>query len=394
MSKETFVWHPDEDDVYDGDVYGDTRLDDRPCSAFRKGVGKSFTMIGDGILTLAPIPQDIDVFVDWGATPGPWIDNPAVTRIAINSGTLKLVCGELEPTAVAVLGLGTEDAVTEVDITGTFIVRDINVAGSVVPSERPGSTINVYPNGTFLVGWENSTLVTNFGGAFNINVHDLGSMSVTASFVDLPGGTYVIGGPSTAANSSLEIAALPAAKLQGSPTSGDGGNRDGAFLIANHRISCRSASVSRLRAISMSCTSTHIKVEDTASLSIACNSIAFDGAIVPNGSAAFETGTIFAAGQGSAAITFTGSRDGPAPFDFKNTATQYPKGLFNFITKEGANRSKFRFLGIGSAFDFAGMLQKGLIAVDGMPDDGSKTAWRMESGGEGPSKSYFTVYLK
>lgn len=91
-----------------------------------------------------------------------------------------------------------------------------------------------------------------------------------------------------------------------------------------------------------------------------------------------ESGAIFAVGQGAAVITFAGSSDGPAPFDFQKMAKQYPKGLFNFITNEDVNKSKFRFLGIGSAFDFFAMVQEGLIAVNGSPDDGTRTTWSRE----------------
>ena len=56
MSKSTFTWHPDQDDVYDGAVYGSTTLADLPFSAFNKDIGKSFHMNGDDedALTLAP----------------------------------------------------------------------------------------------------------------------------------------------------------------------------------------------------------------------------------------------------------------------------------------------------------------------------------------------------
>ena len=393
MTKETFIWHPDEDDVYDGNLFGDTFIENRPCSAFRKGIGKSFTMNGDGhTLTLAPIPQDIDVFIEWGATPGPWLPDPAVTQITINSGTLQVMSGELDPTADAVLGLGVEDAVVVVDVTGNFIVRDVNVEGAVRPSNggpMPGTTINVHRGGQFLVGSESLTRVTGFTGAFDINVHDMGSVSVTAHIVRLTGGAYSIGDASTTENSSFEIIALPTPSSQGSPLSGDG-----SLSASSHHISCRSASTSLLRAISMSYTGAHIKVEDSASLSIACDSIAFDGAVAHDSPIVLESGTIFAVGQGAAVITFAGSSDGPAPFDFQKMAKQYPKGLFNFITNEDVNKSKFRFLGIGSAFDFFAMVQEGLIAVNGSPDDGTRTTWSREPDPNDPGKYYFTIYLK
>lgn len=107
-----------------------------------------------------------------------------------------------------------------------------------------------------------------------------------------------------------------------------------------------------------------------------------------------ESGAIFAVGQGAAVITFAGSSDGPAPFDFQKMAKQYPKGLFNFITNEGVNKSKFRFLGIGSAFDFFAMVQEGLIVVNGSPDDGTRTTWSREPDPNDPGKYYFTIYLK
>ncbi|GLU34320.1 hypothetical protein WKR88_09785 [Trinickia caryophylli] len=395
MTEETFRWHPDRDDVYDGNVFKDTLLGDVPCSAFRKIAGKSFTMNGGShSLTLAPVPEDIDVFMEWGEPAESWIDNPPLTRIAINSGTLKMVAGVPTSTAVAVLGLGVEDAVVQLDITGTFTVQDVNVEGSGRPVDDgpvPASTINIYPNGRFLVGKENATRVTGFAGGFDINVHDGGTMSVTAHTLDLTSGTYTIGDRAAAGPCSVELIAQPATASPGDVPVSDA---DGALLSDNLRISCTSASSSRLQAISMAFTATHIKAEDTASLTIGCNSIAFDESVKTDRPVVFETGTIFAVGQGSAVISFTSASGGPAPFKFTDMAREYPKGLFNFVTADGANKGKFKFLDIGSAFDFSAMIHRGLITIDGTPDNGAKTTWGWEVDPELPSRSYFTIHLK
>lgn len=403
MSKERFRWHPDANDVYDGSLYGDTLLGDLPCSAFKKVNGKSFTMNAAGhVLTLAPIPGDIDVFIPWGAPLDGWESNPSLTEIAINSGTLEVISGEPDPVAGIILQIGLEDAVAKVDVKGNLIVRDVNVEGAALPADqgpKPGATINVYAGGTFVVGRGRSTRISGFAGSFDINVHDQGSMDVSAHIVDLAGGTYVVGGDaSTTAQSSLKVIAAPASPA--SPVAESGSLRNGSFSIANYRVSCNAASISLLQGVSMSCASTHMKAQDSASLSIACDSIAFDGVVSGDGNInghraeGFENGTVFAVGRGAADITFSSAAGGPAPFDFLSKTQQYPNGLLNFITDEGANKSRFRFLGIGSGFEFSAMLQKGLITVDGMPDNGKKTTWRRETDSADPSKYYFTIYLK
>lgn len=398
MTKETFRWHPDQDDIYDGALFGDTVLGDLPCSAFRKIAGKSFTMNGgDHSLTLKPVPVDIDVFTEWGQPAESWISDPPPTRIIINSGTFTIVSGEPTSTAVAVLGLGVEDAVLQLDITGQMVVQDVNVEGSAPPVDNGplhGSTINVYPGGTLVVGKQNATRVTGFVGGFDINVHDGGSMSVTAHIIDMTSGTYTIGDRANAGASSLDLVALPGAASPRGPRRANETVLNGTLLSSHQRIECRSSSSSRLQAMSMAFTSTHVHMEDTASLAIACNSIAFDEVVKTDSSAFFESGTLFAVGQGSAAITFTSESGGPAPFEFTNMDKQYPQGLFNFITTDGANKSKFRFRGIGSAFDFSAMVQRGLITVDGMTDDGSRTTWSWEADPDVSPRAYFTIHLK
>lgn len=396
VTKTLFRWHPDEDDVYDGNVYQDTILSDLPCTAFRKGVGKTFTLNGHGhSLTLAPIAQGMDVFVQWCDTPGSGLGDPAkMTRIIINSGTLRMMSGEPNLTADSTLVLGPEEGGVAIDIAGSLIVQDMNVEGFVLPGVdglKPGASIKILPGGTFQVGREKRTKETGFVGAFNLDLRDSGSMSAVAHIVELMKGAFVVGGgePAGPAGASLEIVALP-----DTPTSGGGNNRYGTFSISDHRLACRSTSASLLKARSLAWVRTHAKVEDTASLSIACDAIAFDDAASQGSAGAIESSSIFAVGRGTASVTFIGENGGAAPFDFLHAVEKYPKGLFDFVTRDGANAGTFRFQGIGSIFEFTSMAKHGLITIDGVPDSGVKTTWKRETDSEDPSKYYFTVYLK
>lgn len=67
------------------------------------------------------------------------------------------------------------------------------------------------------------------------------------------------------------------------------------------------------------------------------------------------------------------------PFDFVSNA--YPEGLFNFVTASGAsnaNRGKFMFQGIASGIQFASLLSKHILAVDGKPATKDTVHWQAE----------------
>ena len=348
MSKDTFTWHPDQDDVYEGAVYGRTMLHDLPFGAFSKDVGKSFTMNGEDAdsLTLSPTPSG-------GAA---WHQS---SRFDINGGTLAIN----PPHYGGVLLFGDDSSGPDqnviLNIRGAFVVNQINIIGRA-PSAP--CTINLYARGQCRITG------SLFSGSFAINVNDSGSMSVSAHSIEIDDGTYFANGVANEESPSIELIALRSlANLQ-----------SGYLAISRHEFVCKSASVSRLRAMSMSLAETHIRAEESASLLVACDSIDVD------------SGTVFAVGQGSAVMTFTGSEKNAAPFDFFNNA--YPKGLFNFITTEGINKSTFRFLNVGnSAYDFKKMQTDGVITIDGAPDTQSKCDWRSEV--DGPDK-YFAIFLK
>ena len=357
MSKDAFTWHPDQDDVYEGAVYGSITLQDLPFTAFNKHIGKNFTMNGDSndTLTLSPAPPD-DMF--WGGQllPG----GSDLTEINVNGGTLAL-----EPPqsgGALVLGIGVGRQNIALNIRGTFLVRQTRVVGNP-QADVPAATFNINGRGRCSIsGGE------GLSGTLAINVNDSGSMSVSARVITIENGTYLADGIADGDNPSLELIAL---RSLVDPYSGN-------FEIKQHEISCKSGSVSRLRAISMSLADTHIRAEDTASLLVACDTIDVD------------SDTVFAVGQGSAVITFVGSEKNAAPFDFFGNT--YPKGLFNFITTEGINKSTFRFLNVGnSAYDFKKMQTDGVITIDGAPDTQSKCDWRSEV--DGPDK-YFAIFLK
>lgn len=107
-----------------------------------------------------------------------------------------------------------------------------------------------------------------------------------------------------------------------------------------------------------------------------------------------DSDTVFSLGHGSAAITFDGTNGGRAPFEFLDK--DYPEGIFNFITTEGPNVGRLRFRGIGSAFEFAMMIQKNLITIDGIPESQSphQCTWTREGDTDHFNDSYFVVFLK
>jgi len=178
-------------------------------------------------------------------------------------------------------------------------------------------------------------------------------------------GNYIVAGIPKEDGLSLELVARVSCTTWGDP----------GLSMAGHELWCKSASVSRLQAPSMGYPGTHIKAEDTASITIACDSIAFDDS------------SVFDTGQGSAAITFTGLNDGPAPFDFANKT--YPKGLFNFITTEGANNSMFKFRGTGDAWQRNKLVEDGVITVNGMPTTQPYIGFMYDS-----QSGYYLFYLR
>ena len=354
MSKDTFTWHADQDDDYDGDIYGSTTLEGLPFTAFNKDIGKSFTMDGDDddTLTLAPTPGG---HAFWGA-PGP--SETDVSEFNINGGTLAI------QSQGGTLHLGealAPEQLIALNIAGTFLARQTTILGNA-RGLRPGVTFKVFPRGRCSISEGEG-----FDGGFLIEVDDLGSMSVTACGFKLVQGQYFANGIGNADNPSLELIALPSLAQPES----------GYLEMTNQKIVCSSRSVSRLQAKAMSITDTTMRAAHSASLLIACDAIDFAGR------------TVFTVSQGSAAITFSGSAKNAAPFDFFNNA--YPKGLFNFITTEGANQSAFKFLSIGSAYDFKKMQTDGIITINGAPDTQSKCDWRSEPDG---SDKYFVIFLK
>ena len=307
----------------------------------------------DDTLTLAPTPNG-EAF--WGRA---LHSDSDVTEFNINGGTLAL-----RPPQGGALMLGAAFGSYQsivFNIRGAFSVRQTNVAGNS-QSGFPRATFNIYAGGKCSISEGGY-----FTGSLAVNVNDLGSMIVSAHAIKIEDGTYVATGIADADSPSLELIAW---RSLADPYSGN-------FDIARHRITCKSSSVCRLQATSMSYTASHIRAEETASLLIACDAIDLDSS------------TVFAVGQGSAAITFAGSEKNEAPFDIINNA--YPKGLFNFIATEGANTSTFRFLNIGSAFEFNKLQAEGVITINGAPDTQYKCDWRSEADG---SDKYFVIFLK
>lgn len=377
MANGAFTWHPDQDDVYDGDRLGNQTLSGPSYSAFSKKAGKSFTMKGDdALLILEADPFEVGTIADWGGTPPV---TGATTQIRIERGTLQLQPSKPNPGGLpGMVWFGADESVQylTVDVTGTLVIEDTVVFGKTpdMGDMLPTSTINIRPGGTFRVGQSATPPATEMTGSFYINVYEQGSVSLTAYAVGLSYGAVTLyGSPASGAGTSFEVIAVPLTPSE-----------LGTIEIGSQEIACKSASVSRLQARSMSFADADIKAGDTASITLACDAIGFD-----------DNDVVFALGQGSPVMTFTGLDDGPAPFKFLDApAGHYPKGLFNFLTDtKGDNTGKFRFHGVGSAFDFSKMHSESIITVNGAFDKDYITDYMWEPYGSDPH-GYFVIYIK
>lgn len=398
MSNGPFIWHPDQDDTYNGDVYGNTTLTGS-FSSFDKISGNNFTMIGndDAILKLSPVGGGRSETL-WGV----WSENDShLTQFNIKGGTFIFQTNPVDPSRPArrprqtatqgqlMLGDSGPDLRTlEINVESSFIMQHVSVFADPGSDEIPLITFNVDLGGTCRI-----TGAEEFSGTFKTNVHDLSSMSVAAAYVGLFYGKCVIDGAppdGNSASSSLEIVASPSASSVRPPPYSVAGPGD--LVLLSHEISCSSTSVSRLHAKRMYCNGALIYVKDAASLVIACDTIELDTPILYK-----VTGTVFSVGKGTASITFTGVGRDSAPFVFLDKpAPFYPKGLFNFITNESTekNQSKFRFRGAGSAFDHARLVQEGTITINGQPVTPGQTDWANEVENGNLAESYFTIFLK
>ena len=75
---------------------------------------------------------------------------------------------------------------------------------------------------------------------------------------------------------------------------------------------------------------------------------------------------VFRLSAGTPVFNFKSARNDVLVFDF--LTRKYEKGLFYFDTQQGINRGKFIIEGIGNAFQFGALLDKGLVSIDGNTD--------------------------
>ncbi|GGA79463.1 hypothetical protein GCM10011491_03360 [Brucella endophytica] len=376
MTDGSFVWHPDQDDTYDGDRYGQQTLTAADFSAFNKNSGKSFTMTGDGgHLILRPGEGT----AYWAGTN---YQKGVTTQITIKGGMLEIQSQPGDPPRILSLGSNRIQYV-KIDITGSFIINDTTIMASApndfIEDQSPAVTVDVRPGGLFRTSQSVATPDIELSATWDVNVYEQGSASIISNIIEFLGGRITLygapplqGGPTSTPGISFEAVA----------TSLNPGDRVAALQINNEDISCRADSISRLQAPTMSFESADIKVEDTASITISCDSISFG-----------DDDVVFAIAPGAAVITFAGLGDDRNPFKFIGGPISLPKGLLNFLTEtKGDNKGKLRFRGMGgSAFDHAYLVESGILTVNGDKDTHALTGWVTETENGVP---YFTLYLK
>ncbi len=382
-----FVWHPDQDDVFDGDKYGSITLGDAPYSAFNKLDANGLTVKGLGAtLTLAPEVLGDNVVTYWAKSSGALPFGDYTTNFIIEEGAT-LVFRPASP-AISIgaiyicYGDGYPVLRTHFQLDGSLIIQDTGVDGGATAGE-PGTTIDISTGGKFVVNQTNPKGEVLFADMFYINVQDQGLASITATTVSLLGGAYVTYGNPPSGNPSF---AMTAVFIATSPQSG-------RMDLANLQILSRQASASRLKSRFASYNNTDVKVQDTASILIACDEFykPFIDTTFTVAKGAGATITFTSQGGGPAAST----KGEPAPFNFVDKV--YPAGLFNFLTANPSNPTdntgQFRFLGAGNAFWLAGLQATGSVTVNGVPNK-NVVEWRNVADQNDPSKVYFTILLK
>lgn len=377
--KAIFDWDPNEDQVFDSNIYGTNVKVGGSFTHFNKIAGKNFTMNGNGA-TLILQPQGPGDATVWGQ---PADGGIGVTAFTINNGATLIFQPEIGPAISSGKLIFTEDnkfgnAVLNFDlIGGNLIIEgadvDSNAGGTFQAS---GVTINLSSESSFCVN------ARTFTAGFNIEAHGKSSsVSVMTNYFSSSSGMWEVETDSVRSgennpllegaseNLSVDLIVTPAADV----------SQSGMMSLVNHDIYF-SIALGRFKAVSMFYDSCDIAVAYDSSMLIACDAITFGSGK-----------TVFSVDDASSTITFTGQSGGQAPFDFMNKS--YPKGLFNFETTQG--KGKFRFANIGSIFEFQKLVDNGVITVSGNPDPHQTyITWTRETDTVDPSRYYFTIFLK
>ncbi|PYE86271.1 hypothetical protein [Phyllobacterium leguminum] len=347
----SFTWHPDRDDVYDGNLYGQTPLSGPP-SAFRKDQPYSFTMKGateDSLLLNVTATRE-NVFTYWGRRNG---GDARVIKFDILGGTFTY------KSLGALLYMGNGEGVGAANlvftIAGYCYLEALEVAGDKLGgTEYPATRIDIQQSGIF------SVVATTVGGGFEVDISGAGMMKFEANEIFLSYGSYKTRGTPPITGYSLDwVTSSP------QPSASKG------MTLIDVTINCQSSSTARLAAKTISLTGSDIRIEDNATMEIGT-----DAVTVSN--------SFFIMSHGSATLTFTRAGDPDRLFNYDKC----PPGMFNFITTEGANTGSFRFR-TGSVlygnYIFLRLQEGGLLAINGQVwKQGAINGWTIVSDFQNP----------
>lgn len=350
MSADCFTWHPDQDDVYDGNKCGIMTLNGPP-SAFNKNMPYGFTMEGTAgnSLTLEAIPSGNDKTTSWAQ---PDANKLGSVEFDIQGGTFTYKSLGASLSMGDILGQAPQNVIF--NIIGRCNLESPDIVGLIVGNSRiPATEINISEKGVF------SALAGSFSGGFAVYIADTGTMQVEANKIDLSFGGFKVYGtaPDTALNGGysldLTVSALQPEAIKG-------------ITLSGIPIICQSSSKVRLRSPSITLLgsvltdNTNILAEDNARVEVACNAFT----VSTDYSRSF-----FTLSPGSATFTFS-SENGEQKFPIDYEKQKYPKGMFNFIPTKSPNTSTFYFRAMKSSdalAQYSAFLREEYFAINGTP---------------------------
>ncbi|PYE87775.1 hypothetical protein [Phyllobacterium leguminum] len=336
MSAAGFTWHPEQDDVYDGNIYGNTTLTGLP-SAFDKGQPYNFTMKGpiENSLTLQPTGAGR---TNWGNSQG---NGAAPTNFYIEGGTFTYRSQKEEELYV---GYGS----VVFTVMGHCHLLGGTVNGYILNEQTPTTLIVIKQSGVFNI------LTREFVGGLSVNIGDGGSMRLGSTRALAPQfSRFNVHSTVPDGGYSLDISATAVEPIQT------------AIVLEKTSITCQGNSKTRVLASftellankTIAVEGTIIDASDNAVVEFRCDRIHID------------EGCSFVLKNGSAAFFFS-NKYGTEKLPLDLRAGKNPKAIFNFVTTKGANTGTFRFRATSAADarqQFLSMLSLGLFAIDGTP---------------------------
>ncbi|PYE87776.1 hypothetical protein [Phyllobacterium leguminum] len=337
MSAIGFTWHPNQNDVYDGNIYGITTLNGAP-SAFNKNQPYGFTMKGSAkdSLTLQATAAGEDSDTYWG-----YPASSTAIKFDIEGGTFAYK----SPDGTLFLGDDASEIVPNVIFTvaGTCTLQTLGVSGPTQDStENPCTRIDIKENGVFSVN------AAEFNRTFTVDIAGTGAMEVKANYISLFSGSYRAYGTAPAGGYSLDLAISPSQPW-----------KTGSITLSKVPITCQLFSKARLQSNSITFTDgTTLRAEDSAAIEIRCN------AITVAGSSFNVAGSSFPMSHELATFTFINVNGDQLQFKI----SQSSEGMFNFITTKGKNTGLFRFRSVSAraaTLEYLSMLASRFFAIDG-----------------------------